>query len=49
MEDLKNRIILSFEKLKSIATNDNLFARLRNNFNKRYDLCIKMHRGHTEN
>lgn len=49
VEELKNRIILSFNKLKEMAANGDLLSRVRNNIIRRCSLCIQEHGGHIEN
>lgn len=48
VEDLKDRIILSFNKLKQMAANGNLLSDVRNNLLRRCNLCIRIHGGHIE-
>lgn len=49
VDDLKNRIIRSFNKLKNMAAESDLLTKVRNNILKRYELCVRVHGGHIEN
>lgn len=49
VDDLRNRIIRSFDKLKSMVVNDDILTRVRNNILRRCNLCIRVHGGPIEN
>lgn len=48
VEELRNRIIVAFEKLKTLTANSDIIPRLKNNIRRRYNLCINANGGHFE-
>lgn len=49
VDDLRNRIIISFNKLKDMAATGDLLSRVRNNIIRRCNWCIQEHGGYVEN
>lgn len=48
VEELRNRIIVAFEKLKTLTANSDIIPRFKNNIRRRYNLCINENGGHFE-
>lgn len=49
IEDLQNRIVVAFDRLKETALRDGLLRRVRRNIERRLNLCVQRDGGHFEN